>query len=101
MAPEPLRAGAFIYPEELIEYEYRGRVLLKIFIDTFGQVREAEVLGSSGSELIDQAAVEAALQTLFDFHQMDPKELNGYFLHQVKFEPPERRGPQLGPGPGP
>jgi len=100
-APEPLRAGIFVYPEELIEYEYRGRVLLKIFIDTFGQVKEAEVLGSSGSDLIDQAAIDASLETTFDFHQMDPKELNGYFLYQVKFEPPERRGPQFGPDTGP
>jgi TonB family protein len=101
MAPEPLRAGLFVYPEELIDYEYRGKVLLKIFIDTFGQVREAEVLGSSDSELIDQAAIDAALKTTFDFHRMDPKELNGYFLHQVKFEPPERNGSRYEPGVGP
>lgn len=101
MAPEPLRAGLFVYPEELIDYEYRGKVLLKIFIDTFGQVREAEVLGSSDSELIDQAAIDAALKTTFDFHHMDPKELNGYFLHQVKFEPPERKGSRYEPGVGP
>jgi TonB family protein len=101
MAPEPLRAGVFVYPPELIEYEYRGSVLLKIFIDTFGQVKEAEILGSSGSDLIDQAAIEAALETSFDFHQMDPKELNGYFIHQIKFEPPERGGSQFGPEKGP
>ena len=101
VAPEPLRAGLFVYPEELIDYEYRGKVLLKIFIDTFGQVKEAEVLGSSDSDLIDQAAIDAALKTTFDFHRMDPKELNGYFLHQVKFEPPERKGSRYEPGVGP
>jgi TonB family protein len=101
MAPEPLQAGLFIYPEELLDYEYRGKVLLKIFIDTFGQVKEAVVLGSSGSKLIDQAAVDAALKTTFDFHHMDPKQLNGYFIHQVKFEPPEQGGSRYEPGVGP
>ena len=80
------------YPAELMEQRIkkRGRVMFKIKLDLFGNIIEHELLGPSGSDLIDSVAVEALLNTTFDMSSVDDLSLlNDYFRYDISFAPPD------------
>jgi TonB family protein len=90
-APPVLDSVAFVYPESLMNArrEEKGRVIFKIKLDLFGNITEYEMLGPSGSDLIDSVAVRTLRQTTFDMSYLeDLTLLDGYFRYDIKFEPP-------------
>jgi TonB family protein len=89
-APDlPLKRGDFIYPESETYTGIQGAVVLKIRIGLDGTVAEAQVVSSLDNVWIDEAAKEAALNTIFDVDKIDPEQLGGYFLYTVEVKPPE------------
>jgi len=89
-APDlPLKRGDFVYPESEIYTGIQGAVLLKIRIALDGTVSDAQVVSSLDNVWIDDAAKEAALNTVFDADKIDPEQLGGYFLYTVEVKPPE------------
>jgi protein TonB len=57
--PKPL------YPRSARERGVEGKVSVKVWVTAEGSVDRAEVVRSSGSELLDRAAHESALEARF------------------------------------
>ncbi len=90
LAPEPVTRGPFVYPESEVESGIKGKVVLKIKIDNFnGKVYEADVINSLNNHYIDEAAKEAALQTVFETDSLDIMNVGGYYLYEVEVIPPK------------
>jgi TonB family protein len=88
-APDlPLKRGDFIYPESETYTGIQGAVVLKIRIALDGTVADAQVVSSLDNVWIDDAAKEAALNTIFDADKIDPEQLGGYFLYTVEVRLP-------------
>lgn len=83
-APNPLKKGEFVYPESEEWTNIQGAVVMKIRIEYDGTVSEAEIINSLGNMWIDEAAKEAALNTIFDPENMDMVQLGGYFIYSVE-----------------
>jgi len=79
------------YPEQEWSSNMRGKtVILKIFIDPFGEVKEAEIYKSCGNSVIDEAARQALLKARFDSKYIeDISILNNYFLYRVRVQKPK------------
>jgi len=88
-APEPMTKGEFVYPESETYTEIEGAVLLKIRIAMDGTVVEAQVVNSLDNVWIDEAAKEAAMNTVFDPEDLDMEQLGRYYLYSVEVKPPE------------
>lgn len=54
-----------IYPEIALENNLTGRVAVLALVDTTGAITEVEVVGGSGLEVLERAAVEAVWQCRF------------------------------------
>jgi TonB family protein len=97
-APLPLQRGQFVYPETEIMSGVRGAVVLKIRIEFDGTVSEAEVVNSLDNPWIDEAAQEAALNTVFTVEDIDMQHLGGWFLYTVEVIPPLGEDHNVDPG---
>ena len=96
LAPKPEIEGRFVYPESEIESGIKGKVVLKIKIDNFnGKVYEAEIVNSLNNHYIDEAALQAALETVFEPDSIDVMHVGGYFLYEVNVTPPATEDPLL------
>ncbi|WP_303720344.1 TonB family protein [Malonomonas rubra] len=51
--------GVWNYPREAIEKEQQGTLLLKITVDREGKLLDADLLNSSGSDILDYEAIQA------------------------------------------
>ncbi len=63
--PEIIRNAKVVFPEKAIAAGIQGKVYLTLLLDLDGKVMRAEVEKSSGSSLLDKAAVDACKQMLF------------------------------------
>lgn len=61
-SPGPVHTPAPAYPYTALREDASGRVVLGLFMNRCGDVRDAWVVESSGSRDIDRAAVRAALK---------------------------------------
>lgn len=59
------RQPELIYPESARARGEQGRVLVRVLIDTAGRVQEAVIESSSGSRVLDRAALNIAKQAVF------------------------------------
>jgi TolA-binding protein len=89
MAPTPLEAGEFVYPESEIESGIEATVVFKIMIDFEGKVMDAVLVNKTDNYWIDEAAKEAALETTFEPDSIDAMDLGGWFLYDVEVRLPE------------
>ena len=88
--PEMIEQIPANYPEEAKVDGVEGEVWIKSLVDRDGTVRKALVTQTSGYDMFDQAAVEAALECRFK-----PGELNGepvatWVTYQVQFRLEEK-----------
>jgi protein TonB len=65
VTPELLHRVAPVYPELARMAGAEGRVLLDVWIDETGRVRNVQVLRSDAASTLEQAAIEAVRQWLF------------------------------------
>jgi TonB family protein len=63
--PKPLKSPVPNYPYEAKKKGIEGMTVVKMLIDTDGSVMDVEVLKSSGNQLLDDAALDAALKSKF------------------------------------
>lgn len=90
-APVPRERGELIYPEQEYSSGLEGKILrLRILINSFGEVVDAQLLGSSGNSVIDQAAIQAAKRTKFDPLTIDISKYNTWFLYEIRITKPIR-----------
>ena len=90
LVPKPKTKGQFVYPESERESGIKGKVVLKIKIDNFnGEVYEAEIVNSLNNHYIDDAALQAAKETVFEPDSIDVMYVGGYFLYEVEVKPLE------------
>lgn len=91
LAPTPKERGELIYPEQEYSSALEGKILkLRILINSFGEVVDAQLLGSSGNPVIDQAAILAAKRTKFDPLTIDITKYNTWFLYEIRITKPVR-----------
>jgi periplasmic protein TonB len=86
-AVEYVRAPAIKYPPAARALRQRGIVTVRVLIDAAGSPRDVQVQHTSGSRLLDEAALAAVLKALFK-----PKTENGapvavYALIPIEFVP--------------
>nr|WP_314270537.1 energy transducer TonB [uncultured Kingella sp.] len=60
------------YPPESLQNEEEGTVKLAVIVDADAVVKDVIIIQSSGSEILDKAAINAAKNALYA-----PKEING------------------------
>jgi TonB family protein len=91
-APRKIKTkGEFVYPESEISKNWKGKVVYRIEIDYIGKISRYEILGSSGSPAIDEAARQAVEQTTFFFDSIPPESLNMPYLYEIDVTPPARQ----------
>jgi serine protease Do len=80
---QPLtRSLADFYPKEMRHLGIEGVVMVKVRIDTNGCVTAVGIIGSSGSDALDQAALQMA-----ETQSFLPAERNGHAISLVVKEP--------------
>lgn len=86
-APLPLKMGELLYPSQATAFQ--GTVLVKIRIDQWGDVKETQLVKSTGSQRLDWAIEDAARQTHFDPTMIDKGLYDSWFLYPIEVKPPE------------
>lgn len=97
-APEPRKDPVFVaakripdscpvpaYPRREREKGIEGRVRLRLLVDADGSVKEAAVARTSGSEALDEAALEAVKQWRFEAATEDGKPVASVVLQPLDF----------------
>ena len=64
--PKPLKSPVPNYPYEAKKKGIEGITVVKMLIDTDGSVMDMKVLKSSGNQLLDEAALDAAKKSTFE-----------------------------------
>lgn len=70
--PEIVKEVQPTYPPEALAGKMQGKVFVRMFVDSSGKVKKAEIAQSSGKKVLDDAALEAGRQ--FEFK---PAQQNG------------------------
>ncbi|MBI5696697.1 MAG: TonB family protein [Nitrospirae bacterium] len=73
------------YPPLAAMYGMQGRVILRVFLDSYGNIQEVLVLESAGS-VLDEAAVMAAANSLYHPARDGGMPISCYSLLPVNFE---------------
>ncbi len=85
------------YPSEALQNDLEGKVVVGVTVDTNGRVSECEVIGSSGSDVLDQSACDSmrrfARYTIGRDEQGDPRESydEKTIEYRIGGDPPENR----------
>jgi TonB family protein len=79
------------YPEQEWSSRLQGKkVRIKIKIDPFGKVTDAQLLMSCGNSVIDEAALRAVKKAEFDPSQIDITLFNKWMLIEIPVTKPAR-----------
>jgi len=90
-APYPIRPIRLRYPEQEWSSRLQGRVIrIKIKINAFGKVDDAELLMSCGNTVIDQAALIAVRKAEFDPAKIDISQFDKWFQIDIPVRKPVR-----------
>lgn len=97
--PVPIELPAPAYPENAKKAGMKGEVLTKALVDVTGAIESVQILESSGSELFDQAALDAVKMAKFTPPQHQGKPVRVWVSIPIKFalrecpaERPEEEG---------
>src|SRR5258706_550618 len=74
-----------MYPPQAVREHHTGKVILKVLIGTDGSPKEVVVEKSSGYRELDQSAVAAAKNWMFNPGRRDGVPYEGYALIPVDF----------------
>ena len=75
-----------VYPHQAMENEEEGTVKLRIFVAPDNSVEQVEIVESSGSPLLDKAAVAAARQYRFQAALRNGKPVHTVFTTRFTFQ---------------
>jgi hypothetical protein len=85
---KPGKDGGFVYPISEIDKNIRTRLVFKVLLDFEGRVNRAELQNPCESEVINQEAHRAVMQTEFDMVQVPANQYNTFFIYQLAVLPP-------------
>ncbi|MEO5558481.1 MAG: energy transducer TonB [Dokdonella sp.] len=77
------------YPVQALRLHQQGTVVLKVLVGTDGRPQEVTVEKSSGSRILDQAAIEAVKGWMFNPGMKNGQPAPGYALVPISFTPTE------------
>lgn len=83
--PTQLNHPRLLYPKFAQENSYTGNTKVLFDINNAGHVTNASVLQSSGSEILDNSAVEYCKNLLFDPAKVDGKPIKVRMSMEIKF----------------
>lgn len=89
LAPPVITAPDFIYPEELLSRDLKGKVIFKIRLEHSGKVRDYEIIGPSGEHAIDSSATVTLMATEFDVSNLDLIQFDNYYQYSITFIRPK------------
>lgn len=73
------------YPPQALRQRQQGKVILRVLVGEDGSAVEVTVQKSSGSRLLDQAAIEAVKTWKFNPGSKGGKPAQGYALVPIDF----------------
>jgi protein TonB len=73
------------YPPQAVRQHLTGKLMLKVLVGVDGKPEEVTVEKSSGSHILDQAAIDAVKTWMFNAGQKDGKPSRGYALVPIEF----------------
>jgi TonB family protein len=82
---DALRMIARHYPEDLKNAGIGGEVLVHLFVDVDGRVKDTKIYRSSGSEALDQAAMVAAREFEFIPARLDGERIAVWIYIPISF----------------
>jgi len=74
------------YPPQAVRQRITGEVMLKVLVGPDGSPQEITVEKSSGSRLLDKAAIDAVKNWMFNPGQKNGQPAPGYALVPIKFD---------------
>ncbi|MEO0190684.1 MAG: energy transducer TonB, partial [candidate division WOR-3 bacterium] len=84
--PQPISMPAPIYPPLAAKAGIEGKVVVKMLVDIDGSVIAVEIIKSSGNQMLDQSAVEAAKQSKFTPAKQRDKLVRVWVVRQIEFK---------------
>jgi TonB family protein len=83
--PKLLRLSQPKYPEEMRKNGIEGANVMRLLVDEQGQVKEVSIMESAGLRAFDEAAMIAAIQSLFLPGKLNNKSVSCYVSIPFKF----------------
>ena len=74
------------YPADALRESRQGKVVVKVFISAQGKVESTQILESSGSSVLDQAAELAARSSQFNPAERDHQPVSAEATATYRFE---------------
>lgn len=84
--PELIKAVKPLYPEEAAKKKLTGKVLIRALIDKNGDPVKVKVAKSSGNELLDKSALEAAKQNKYKPAIQNRQPVAVWITYPVEFK---------------
>lgn len=80
-----IKQGAVVYPRQARDNGFEGVVWVKALVDKTGTVRKSMLARTSGYEMLDQAAVEAAMNYKYAPGYQNSKPVAMWVTYKVEF----------------
>ncbi len=83
--PQPINIPKPVYPAIAIKAGIEGQTVIKALVDIDGSIMEAQILKSSGNQMLDQAALDAAMKAKFTPARQRDKAVRVWVSIPIKF----------------
>lgn len=83
--PEMIYEKQPLYPEEVKNEKIEGTVWVKVFVGEDGLVVKSEIAKSSGNDVLDKSALDAALECKYKPAIKDEKPISTWVTYKVEF----------------
>lgn len=84
--PKPVYSAVPLYPELPLKAGIEGTTVVKMLVDIDGRVIEVKILKSSGNQMLDQAAIAAAMKSTFTPAKQRDKLVRVWVARPVRFQ---------------
>lgn len=84
--PQPILMPAPEYPALAVKAGIEGKTVVKMLVDTDGSVIAVEILKSSGNQMLDESAVNAAKKSKFTPAKQRDKCVRVWVVRQIEFK---------------
>lgn len=83
--PQPVNIPKPVYPSIAIKAGIEGQTVVKALVDIDGSIMQTQILKSSGNQMLDQAAIEAAMKAKFTPARQRDKAVRVWVSIPIKF----------------
>lgn len=84
--PQPVSMPTPRYPELARQAGIEGTTVVQMLVDIDGSVRDVKIIKSSGNQMLDQAAVAAAMQSKFTPAKQRDKFVRVWVSRPIRFQ---------------